>query len=84
MENVVITATCHVIITTVTIIAGFIPLLISGGSFWRPLAIAISGGISGSSIPALYFVPVVYLKIKQHDRRAKRRSHDPQTVAVQS
>jgi len=65
VENVVIKATRHVITTTITTIAGFVPLLISGGPFWRPLAIAITGGISGSSILALYFVPAVYLWIKQ-------------------
>ncbi|MEL6494684.1 MAG: efflux RND transporter permease subunit [Cyanobacteria bacterium J06623_7] len=67
--RVVVKATRHVITTTVTTIAGFIPLLISGGPFWRPLAIAITGGISGSSILALYFVPAVYLLIKGRDRR---------------
>ncbi|MEL6442454.1 MAG: efflux RND transporter permease subunit [Cyanobacteria bacterium J06621_8] len=71
-EAVVIKATRHVVTTTITTIAGFIPLLISGGPFWRPLAIAIAGGISGSSILALYFVPAVYLIIK---RSGKKRSH---------
>ena len=70
VENVVAKATRHVITTTVTTIAGFIPLLISGGPFWRPLAIAITGGISGSSVLALYFVPAVYLIIKRRERKA--------------
>ena len=70
VENVVVKATRHVITTTVTTIAGFIPLLISGGPFWRPLAIAIAGGISGSSILALYFVPTVYLVIKRRNQRS--------------
>ena len=69
IETVVVKATRHVITTTITTIAGFIPLLISGGPFWRPLAIAITGGISGSSILALYFVPAVYLLIKRGDRQ---------------
>ncbi|MEM7758444.1 MAG: efflux RND transporter permease subunit [Cyanobacteria bacterium P01_A01_bin.40] len=76
VENVVLKATRHVITTTVTTIAGFIPLLISGGPFWRPLAIAIAGGISGSSVLALYFVPAVYLMIKRRDRLSKNRGHD--------
>ncbi len=69
IENVVVKATRHVVTTTVTTIAGFIPLLISGGPFWRPLAIAIAGGISGSSILALYFVPAVYLIIKRSRKK---------------
>ena len=47
-------ATCHVITTTITLIAGFVPLLIGRGLFWRPLAVAIAGGITGSSIAALF------------------------------
>ena len=73
VENVVAKATRHVITTTVTTIAGFIPLLVSGGVFWRPLAIAITGGITGSSILALYFVPAVYLMIKNRDRKNKNQ-----------
>ncbi len=56
-------STRHVITTTITTIAGFVPLLVSGGPFWRPLAIAIAGGISGSSLLALYFVPAAYALI---------------------
>ncbi len=72
VEDVVVKATRHVVTTTVTTIAGFIPLLVSGGPFWRPLAIAIAGGISGSSILALYFVPAVYLMIKRKSNKEHR------------
>lgn len=67
--DVVIKATRHVITTTITTIAGFIPLLMDGGPFWRPLAIAIAGGISGASMMALYFVPAAYALIYRHRRR---------------
>ncbi|MEL7504404.1 MAG: efflux RND transporter permease subunit [Cyanobacteria bacterium J06554_6] len=67
--EVVIKATRHVITTTITTIAGFVPLLISGGPFWRPLAIAIAGGISGASMMALYFVPAAYALIYRRRRR---------------
>ena len=82
VENVVAKATRHVVTTTITTIAGFIPLLISGGPFWRPLAIAITGGISGSSILALYFVPAVYLWIKQNSRSAKKGDRYEQNTEV--
>ncbi|MGF1480029.1 MAG: efflux RND transporter permease subunit [Cyanophyceae cyanobacterium] len=75
IETVVVKATRHVLTTTVTTIAGFIPLLASGGPFWRPLAIAIAGGISGSSILALYFVPAVYSIIKRgNQNQSEKRS----------
>ncbi|MEO1670881.1 MAG: efflux RND transporter permease subunit, partial [Cyanobacteria bacterium J06631_2] len=81
VEQVVVKATRHVVTTTVTTIAGFIPLLISGGVFWQPLAIAITGGISGSSILALYFVPAVYLTIKSRDRQRKSEINTISSVA---
>ncbi len=62
-------STRHVITTTITTIAGFVPLLISGGPFWRPLAIAIAGGISGSTLLALYFVPAAYALIYSTKRK---------------
>ena len=74
VENVVVKATRHVITTTITTIAGFIPLLTSGSPFWRPLAIAIAGGIGGSTLLALYFVPAIYLIIKR--KRKNRRTNN--------
>lgn len=67
-------STRHVITTTVTTIAGFVPLLISGGPFWRPLSIAIAGGISGATLLALYFVPAAYALIYRPSQKSKRRS----------
>lgn len=61
IREVVVKATRHVLTTTVTTMAGFVPLLLGGDLFWRPLAIAIAGGIGGSSILAIYFVPAAYL-----------------------
>ncbi|MEL7508797.1 MAG: efflux RND transporter permease subunit [Cyanobacteria bacterium J06554_1] len=78
MVDVVIKATRHVITTTITTIAGFVPLLISGGPFWRPLAIAIAGGITGSSVMALYFVPAAYALIYRRKRtRAINKKQPP-------
>ncbi|MEL6160891.1 MAG: efflux RND transporter permease subunit [Cyanobacteria bacterium J06623_5] len=65
-------STRHVITTTITTIAGFVPLLISGGPFWRPLAIAIAGGISGASLLALYFVPAAYALIYRPKKQPQR------------
>ncbi|MGB7445289.1 MAG: efflux RND transporter permease subunit [Coleofasciculaceae cyanobacterium] len=76
--EVVIKATRHVLTTTITTMVGFIPLLISGGSFWQPLAIAIAGGIGGSPILALYFTPAAYLFLHRGERKSK-----PRTLSVQ-
>ncbi|MEO1800486.1 MAG: efflux RND transporter permease subunit [Cyanobacteria bacterium J06629_2] len=69
IEDVVVQATRHIVTTTITTIAGFVPLLVSGGPFWRPLAIAIAGGINGSLLLALYFVPAIYLVMKRRDKK---------------
>ncbi|WP_413162199.1 efflux RND transporter permease subunit [Capilliphycus salinus ALCB114379] len=72
--GVVMKATRHVLTTTVTTIAGFVPLLISGGVFWQPLAIAIAGGIGGSTLLALYFTPAFYLLLHRRERKSKSRT----------
>ncbi|MGI9429509.1 MAG: efflux RND transporter permease subunit [Bythopirellula sp.] len=52
--------TRHILATTVTTIAGFMPLILSGGGFWPPLAITIAGGVAGATFLALYFVPALH------------------------
>lgn len=61
VANVVIRCTRHVLATTLTTIAGFLPLLMEGGGFWPPLATSIAGGVGGATLLALYFIPSVYL-----------------------
>ena len=55
--KVVMGASRHVFTTTATTIAGFLPLYLSGGSFWPPLAVAIAGGVAGATLLAIYFAP---------------------------
>ncbi|MGB3309681.1 MAG: efflux RND transporter permease subunit [Nodosilinea sp.] len=62
---VLLKATRHVVTTTATTMIGFVPLLAGGDPFWQPLAIAISGGIAGATLLALYFVPAAYVLIKR-------------------
>jgi len=65
IQRVLVKATRHVLTTTVTTIVGFVPLLADSDPFWRPLAIAITGGIAGATLLALYFVPAAYVLIKR-------------------
>jgi multidrug efflux pump len=60
----------HVLSTTLTTIAGFLPLLLSGGDFWPPLAIVIAGGVGGASLLALYFVPASYAILRRFVERS--------------
>ena len=53
-------STRHVATTTVTTMAGFTPLIISGGDFWPPLAIAIGAGVFGATFLAIFLAPAAY------------------------
>ncbi len=67
--KVVLQATRHVIATTLSTMIGFVPLLLQGGRFWPPLAVAIAGGVGGATLLALYFVPCSYLMLMNHRSR---------------
>lgn len=71
----VVRSTRHVLATTFTTIAGFTPLIISGGQFWPPLAVAIAGGVAGATLIALVFVPVMYRMVVLPSRRVKPESY---------
>ncbi|MDX8000687.1 efflux RND transporter permease subunit [Xenorhabdus sp. Reich] len=52
-----------IIMTTIAMIAGMIPLVITSGadaSFRAPMAIAVIGGLISSTLLSLLFVPVIY------------------------
>ncbi len=52
-----------IMLTSITTILGLIPLLISGGNFFRPLAITFMGGMITSTIITIFLVPSVYSMI---------------------
>jgi multidrug efflux pump subunit AcrB len=53
-------ASRHIVSTTLTTVAGFMPLLLSGGDFWPPLAIVIAGGVGLSAVLSLVGTPAAY------------------------
>jgi multidrug efflux pump subunit AcrB len=67
-QQVVFQATRHVLATTLTTIIGFVPLMLDETGFWPPLAIAISGGLGGATLLALYFIPSAYLALHHQPR----------------
>ncbi|MFV7784328.1 efflux RND transporter permease subunit [Shewanella marisflavi] len=50
----------HIGSTTITTIGGFLPLIIAGGGFWPPFAIAIAGGTALTTLLSLVWVPTMY------------------------
>lgn len=63
VREVVLHATRHVVATSLTTMAGFAPLVMAGGGFWPPLAVAIAGGVGGATLLALYVVPAAYILV---------------------
>ncbi|MDF1811404.1 MAG: efflux RND transporter permease subunit [Verrucomicrobiales bacterium] len=61
IAEIIIRRTRHILATTLTTIAGFIPLMLDDGGFWPPVATTIAGGVGGATLLALCFVPSVYL-----------------------
>ena len=59
LVEVIIRSTRHVITTSATTIGGFLPLLITS-IFFKPLAWAMAGGVIGSAIIALFYIPACY------------------------
>lgn len=60
IRDVVVRSSRHVLATTFTTIAGFMPLILGGGGFWPPMAITIAGGVGGATLLALVFAPSAY------------------------
>lgn len=56
----IVEVTRHVLATTATTVVGFLPLVLSGGGFWPPLAIAIGTGVTGATLISLTLVPSIF------------------------
>jgi multidrug efflux pump subunit AcrB len=83
IRNVVVRSSRHVFATTLTTIAGFLPLIIEGGGFWPPLAITIAGGVAGATLLALVFVPSAYL-LSVGVRQTAEQTVQPHSEKLQS
>ena len=77
VRDVVLRSTRHVVATSLTTVAGFLPLVIAGGGFWPPMAITISGGVGGATLLALYFIPSAYILVMCRNCPLKVTSDEP-------
>ncbi len=71
MARVVTGSSRHIISTTVTTFGGFLPLILDGGAFWPPFAVAIAGGVLFSTIVSFYFTPPVFALIHRRTKPAE-------------
>ncbi len=60
MADVIMDSTRHIVSTTITTVGGFLPLILAGGGFWPPFAMAVAGGVALSTVVAFYFTPAAF------------------------
>lgn len=53
----------HITSTTITTFGGFLPLILAGGGFWPPFAVAIAGGVMLSAVISFFFTPAAFTLI---------------------
>ncbi|MEL7114788.1 MAG: efflux RND transporter permease subunit [Pseudomonadota bacterium] len=68
MARVVTGSSRHIISTTITTFGGFLPLILEGGAFWPPFAVAIAGGVLLSTVVSFYFTPPLFALIRRRTK----------------
>ena len=70
MADVVAGSARHIVSTTITTVGGFLPLILGGGGFWPPFAMAVAGGVALSVTLAFAFTPQMFALTLPHRRAA--------------
>ena len=60
-----------IFLTTITTVAGLLPLTVLGGDMWAPMGWAIIGGLIFSTLLTLILVPVLYLLFSNGESKVK-------------
>jgi multidrug efflux pump subunit AcrB len=81
VAGVVMDSSRHILSTTVTTVGGFLPLILAGGGFWPPFAMAVAGGVALSTVVAFYFTPPAFRLVHPVPRRSKA-AEIPQATPV--
>ncbi|MEM8536676.1 MAG: efflux RND transporter permease subunit [Pseudomonadota bacterium] len=71
MARVVTGSSRHIVSTTITTFGGFLPLILAGGGFWPPFAVAIAGGVMFSAVVSFFFTPAAFSLIYRRKPGAK-------------
>ena len=73
-----------VVMTTLTTILGMVPMAVGNGEgaeMWRPMGVAVIGGLTFSTILTLLFVPVLYCVFAGRGIKNQRRKHRARLAA---
>lgn len=69
----------HISSTTITTVGGFLPLILAGGGFWPPFAVAIAGGTVLTTILSFIFVPAAFSLLSQRNT-FELTKYSPQSI----
>jgi multidrug efflux pump subunit AcrB len=58
-----------IVLTSLTTVLGLLPMALSGGALWEPMATLMIGGLGVSSILTLFYVPALYRVLFRDERR---------------
>jgi multidrug efflux pump subunit AcrB len=73
MAEVVTGSARHITSTTITTFGGFVPLILGGGGFWPPFAMAVAGGVLLSATLAFWFTPPLFRLVGYRSPAARAR-----------
>ena len=75
MADIVTGSSRHITSTTITTFGGFLPLILAGGGFWPPFAVAIAGGVMLSAVISFFFTPAAFALFCR--AKAQTEAHAP-------
>ncbi|WP_370400372.1 efflux RND transporter permease subunit [Sulfitobacter sp. JB4-11] len=84
MADVVTGSSRHIVSTTITTFGGFLPLILAGGGFWPPFAVAIGGGVLLSAVVSFYFTPAMFALVRRRIKPADTVAPDESAVVIVS
>ncbi|WP_224824713.1 efflux RND transporter permease subunit [Cognatishimia sp. MH4019] len=82
MTDVVSRSSRHIFSTTITTFGGFLPLILGGGGFWPPFAVAIAGGVLLSAVVSFYFTPPMFRLLYRRKPTPSQASGTPPATAI--
>ena len=77
VAGVVMDSSRHIVSTTITTFGGFLPLILAGGGFWPPFAMAVAGGVLLSTVVSFYFVPPAFRLVYARPARQEPEARCP-------
>lgn len=84
MARVVSGSSRHIVSTTITTFGGFLPLIMEGGAFWPPFAVAIAGGVLLSMVVSFYFTPPAFALVYARKKRRLISAMPPRPAVEES